>query len=70
MEINELVTKVNWNIFSLNSYQMLIGIDWWELHIVKIDYYDKILECIDDKGQLQVIKGIPKPISIRKIMAL
>ena len=62
MEVNGLVTKVILNILLLGSYKMLIGMDWLELHIAKVDCYDKIVESIDDKGQSKVIKGILKPI--------
>lgn len=49
---------------------MLIRMDWLEIHRAKVDCYDKIVECINDEGKFQVIKGILKPISRRKIIAL
>lgn len=50
VEVNRLVRKVNLNIIPLGSYQTLIGMDCLELHRAKVDCYDKIVECIDDKG--------------------
>ena len=41
--------------------------DWLEKHIDKIDYYDKVLECIDGEGKPRVVKGIYKKVSINKI---
>ena len=44
--------------------------DWLETHILKLDYYNKTFECIDEEGNLVVVKGIPKVISVRWVSAM
>ena len=44
--------------------------DWLEAHRVKLDYYNKIFECMNEEGNLVVVKGIPKVISVRQISAM
>ena len=39
--------------------------DCLETHIVKLDCYNKTFECLDEEGNLKVVKGIPKVISVR-----
>ena len=63
--IDGLVTYADLNFLPLGSYDILIGMDWLEAHRVKLDCHDKTFECIDEEGNLRVIRGIPKGISIR-----
>ena len=37
-------------ILPLGSYDTLIRMDWLEQYSAKVDCYDKIVECRDDKG--------------------
>ena len=53
------------NVLPLGSYDILIGMDWLEVHRVKLDYYSKIFECMDEEGNPRVVRGIPKVISVR-----
>ena len=62
-----LSTFVNLNIFPLGSYAILIGMGWLEEHRVKLGCYSKRIECIDDEGNTNVIKGIPCVIFVRNI---
>ena len=65
-----MVTCVDLNVLPLGSYDVLIGMDWLEAHRVKLDYYNKIFECMDEEGKLVAVKGIPKVISIRQVLAM
>ena len=49
---------------TLGSYDVLIGMDWLESHRLKLDCYNKTFECRDEEGNLVVVKGIPKVISV------
>ena len=44
--------------------------DWLESHRVKIDYYNKTFECMDEEGNPSVVKGIPKVASVRHTSAM
>ena len=45
---------------SLGSYDILIGMDWSKAHRENIDCYSKTFECLDEEGNLRVVKGFPK----------
>ena len=60
-----LVTCIDMNVLPLRSYDVLIGMDWLEAHRVKLDYYNKTFECMDEEGNPVLVRGIPKVISAR-----
>ena len=65
IELNVLLTKVDLNILPLESYDVLIGMDWLQTHRSKVYCCDKVLECIDKEGRPRVVKGIPKKVLVR-----
>ena len=58
-----LVTYVDLNVLPLGSYDVLIGMDWLEAHIVNLDCYNNTFECMDEEGNVKVVEDIPKVIS-------
>ena len=68
--MNGLVTCVDMNVIPLGSYDVLIGMDWLESHMVKLNYYNKTFECMDEEGNPIVVREIPKVISVRRISAM
>ena len=68
--INGLVTCVDMNVIPLGSYDVLIGMDWSEAQGVKLNYYNKNFECMNEEGNLVVVKGIPKVISVWHVSAM
>ena len=68
--MNGLVTCVDLNVLPLGSYDVLIGMDWLEAHRVKLDCYNKTFESMNEGGNLVVVKGIPKVISVRKFLVM
>ena len=62
-----LVTCVDLNVMPLGSYDVLIGMEWFEEHRVKLYCYNKTFEFLDEEGNLRVVRGIPKVISVRHI---
>ena len=68
--MNGLVTCVDLNVLLLGSYDVLIGMDWLEAHKVKLDGYNKTFECVNEEGNPVVVKGIPKVISVRQVLAM
>lgn len=63
IELNGLLTKENFNILPLGSYDVFIKMDQLERHQAKLNYYNKSLDCINDEGQNQLVKGVSKHIS-------
>ena len=68
--IDGLITFVDMNFLPLGSYDVLIGMDWLEVHKVKLECYNKTFECLDEEGNSRIMKGIPKVISVRQISAM
>jgi len=44
--------------------------DWLEEHRAKLDCNNKILECINDKAQPQLLKAMLKKVSLKQITTL
>ena len=65
-----LVTCADLNVLPLGSYDVLIGINWLEAHREKLDWYNKTFECLNDEGNLRVVKGFPEVISRGKSSAM
>jgi len=70
MMLNEITTHADLNVLPLGSYDVLIDMDWLEEHRAKLDCYNKILECINDEGRPQLVRGMLKKVSIRQISTL
>ena len=60
LEMGGLSICANLNILPLGSYDILIGMDWLEAHRVKLNWYKKSFECMDEEGNPRVVKGIQK----------
>ena len=54
--MNGWATCVYLNVLPLGSYDVLIGMDWLEAHRVKLDYYNRTFECMDEKGNPRAVK--------------
>ena len=64
--MDRIVTYADLNVLPLGSYDFLIEMDWLESHRAKLDCYNNTFECLDEEGNLRVVKGFPKVISGRK----
>ena len=70
IKLNDFQTEVNLNILPLGSYDLLIGMDWLEKKKAMMNCWDKTLHYVDEEGKHFILKGKPKPISVRQISAL
>jgi hypothetical protein len=59
----------NLNIISLGSYDVLIDMDWLDVHHVIVDYHNNNFVCLDDEGKHRIMKVIRRPIYIRDIVS-
>ena len=64
-EMNGIFTKEHLNVLPLGSCDSLIGIDWIEIHRVKLDSYNNTFEWINEEGNPRTIKGVLTVASIR-----
>jgi hypothetical protein len=62
--------RTNMNILPLGSYDMIIGMDRLEQHKEILDCYTNMLSYKDDFGTIRTTQGIPKPVSIKKDLAM
>ena len=67
--MNYLLTHVNVNILNLGSYDLLIGMDWIELHKFVLNCFDKTFTCTNNNGNNIKIKEIPRKVTIKEISA-
>jgi hypothetical protein len=70
ISLNGVNTSMDLNIIPLGSYDILIGMDWLDKHHVVLDFHNKTFTCLDRNGKHSTVKGVPRPISIREILAL
>ena len=68
--MSQFKTQVKLNVLPLGSYDVLIGMDWLEKHKVVLNCFEKTFICLDDKEERVTVKGIPRKISFRQILAL
>lgn len=60
LDIGALTTKVDLQILSLGSYDVVLGMDWLSAHRAMIDCHHKAVWCIDDSKkevEIMVFKG-------------
>jgi hypothetical protein len=62
--------RADLNIIPLGSYDFLISMDWLEQHHDALDYYNKAFTCLDEKGKLRKIQGIPRAVTVGEISTL
>lgn len=70
VNLNGYLTERNLNILPLGSYDLLVVIECLKQHKVFINFLEKIVSCVDSQGNLFLLKGKRKEISLRKITAL
>ena len=63
---------MNLNILSLGSYDVLVGMDWLEKHKSMVNFLDKKFHYIYIyvEGRPVIVKGKPRPITVKEILAL
>ena len=54
--MNGVSTIVDFDIMPLGSYDVLIGMDWLDVHHVVLDYHNKTFTCLDEEGRHRTTK--------------
>jgi hypothetical protein len=70
LNLGEFFMRVKWYVTILGSYDVVIGMDWLELHEAILNCKMKRLILIDDEGQRWVIVGWNQGVSLRFISSL
>ena len=63
--MNQFETYVKLNVLSLGSHDVLIETDWLEQHRVVLNCFDKNFTCLNNEGEMVIVKGIPRKTTIR-----
>ena len=61
-------TQLKLNVLAVGSYDVLIGMERLEKHRVVLICFEKTFTCLDEKGEIIIVKGIPIKAYVRKIM--
>jgi hypothetical protein len=64
MDMNRLSTRADLKIIPLGSYDFIIGMDWLDQHHVVLYYYYKAFTFLDEEGNLGMIHGISREVTI------
>jgi hypothetical protein len=51
IDMNGVNTIADLNIIPLGSYDVLIGMDWLDVHHVILDFHNKTFTCLDEEGK-------------------
>jgi hypothetical protein len=70
LKLGEFVTRANLYVTILGLYDVVIGMDWLELHEAILNCKMKQLSLVDDEGQRWVIVGQNQGVSLRFISSL
>jgi hypothetical protein len=70
LNLGEFVTRVNLYIMILGSYDVMIGMDWLEMHEAILNCKKKWLSLVDDEGQRHVNVGRNQGVFLRFISSL
>ena len=70
MFMSQFKTQVNLNVLSLGSYDVLIGMDWMEIHQIVLNCFETTFTCLNDKGERTTFKWIPRKFFVIQISAL
>ena len=68
--MSQFKTQVKLIVLPLGSYDVIIGMDWLEKHKVVLNCFEKTFTCLDDKGEIVIVKGIARKVSVRHISTL
>ena len=64
------MTRINLNVFTLGSYDIIIGMDWLAKYKVILNCFDKTLTYVAEDLIVRTIEGVSNPISLRKIYSI
>lgn len=59
VNMNRMDSMVDLNIFPLESYGILVGADWMEIHKVILNCLNRTFTYVDDMGETRIVKGMP-----------
>ena len=54
----------------MGSYDVIIGMDWLEVHSFVLDYIRKLLHFLDDEGKEKVLRGTNMVVSLQFVSLL
>jgi hypothetical protein len=56
-------TRLKVYVTALGAYDLIIGMDWLEVHRALVDCFAKRVLCVDDEGRPVEIQGVRRKVS-------
>jgi hypothetical protein len=57
-------TRLKVYVTALEAYDLIIGMDWLEVHRAMVDCFTKRVLCVDDEGRPVEIQGVWRKVSL------
>jgi hypothetical protein len=57
-------TRLKVYVTTLETYDVIIGMDWLESHRAMVDYFSKRVLCVDNKGRIVEIHGVRRKVCL------
>ena len=64
------VTHISQCQKTMGSYDVIIGMDWLEVHLVVLYYIRNLLHFLDDEGKEKVLRGTNMVVSLQFVSLL
>ena len=64
------MTRINLNVFTLGSYDIIIGMSWLAKYKVILNCFDKTFTYVAEDLIVRNVEGVSNPISSRKISSI
>jgi hypothetical protein len=70
VDLGVCTTRLKVYVTALDTYDLIIGMDWLEAHRVMVDYFAKRVICVDNEGMPVEIHGVRRKVSLRFISTM
>lgn len=70
IKVNGMPIVPSINVLPLGEYSIFLGMDWLYAHQTKVDYFENIVECLDEARNPRLLCGKLKPTSLRLILSM
>jgi hypothetical protein len=70
VDLGVCTTRLKVYITTLGVYDLIIGMDWLEVHRALVDFFAKRVLCVDDEGRPVEIQGVQRRVSLHFISTM
>jgi hypothetical protein len=70
MDLGVCTIRLKVYVTALETYDLIIGMEWLESHRVMVDYFPKKVFFVDDEGRSVEIHGVRRKVSLHFILTM